>query len=111
MTNIWYTNADTLTRDKIEELKEEIKSSTPPDIIAITELKPKNYSRELIKNEYILDGYRFEEANLQDKGSTRGVAIYIRNSLNCSKIKSQKITFEEETPTDVISVELKLKKE
>ena len=50
------------------------------------------------------------EANLQDKGSTRGVAIYIRNLLNCSKIDSQKISVGNETPSEVISVELKLKK-
>ena len=50
------------------------------------------------------------EANLQDKGSTRGLAIYIRNLLNCSKIDSQKISVGNETPSEVISVELKLKK-
>ena len=79
----------TLTQDKIKELKEEIKSSTPPDIIATTELNPKN--RELTENEYKLDGYRFEKSNLRDKGSTRGIEIYIRNSLNCSKIAFQNI--------------------
>ena len=62
-------------QDKIKELKEEFKSSTPPNIIAITELKPKNYSRQLTKNRLKVDGYRFGEANLRDKGSTRGVAI------------------------------------
>ena len=70
---------------------------------AITELKLKYYSMELTKNEYKLDGYHFQEANLRDKGSTRGIAIYIRNSLNCSKIVSQKTAYGDETATEVIS--------
>ena len=45
--NIWFTNADTLTKDKIMELKENIKCDSPPDIIAISEVKPKNYKREI----------------------------------------------------------------
>ena len=45
---LWYTNADTLTSDKIQELKSLISSADQvPDIIAICEYKPKNYSREL----------------------------------------------------------------
>ena len=49
-----------------------------PDIIAITELKPKNYTRQLTENEYEIDGYKFEQENLMDKGSTSGVAMYIK---------------------------------
>ena len=56
LISIWYTNADTLTTAKINELKEEFKSSYPPDIIAITEIKPKNYTRELNKLEYRIEG-------------------------------------------------------
>ena len=37
--HVWYTNADTLTHDKIRELSMEISASNiPPDIIAITEI-------------------------------------------------------------------------
>ena len=46
----------------------------------------------------------------RDKASTRVVAIYIRNLFNCFQIESQKIASGNETPTEVISVELKLKK-
>ena len=39
--SIWYTNADTLTKDKLLELENEIhESNGPPYIIAITEIKP-----------------------------------------------------------------------
>ena len=48
LISIWYTNADVLTQAKIHELKEEISTSAVrPDIIAITEIKPKHYVREL----------------------------------------------------------------
>jgi hypothetical protein len=107
--NIWYTNADTLTKEKLHELKEDIKSDTPPDIIAITELKPKNYKRELTNVEYKIKGYRFEPKKLDDKGSTRGVALYIRESLNCSEIKINKIMHKDElAPSELICFEIKL---
>ena len=51
LLRIWYTNADVLTKDKLCELKEDIKSDYPPDIIAVTEIKPKNYTRQLLLNE------------------------------------------------------------
>ena len=35
LISIWYTNADTLTKEKLCELKEEINTSTPLDVIAI----------------------------------------------------------------------------
>ena len=63
-----HTNADTLTQAKIHKLKEEIKSITPPDVIAIVEIKPKKYN---------IEGYRFEPANLEDKGSSRDVSSVI----------------------------------
>ena len=89
LISIWYANADTLTRAKIHELKEEIKSSTPPDVIAIVEIKPKNYTRELTKSEYNIVGYSFEPANLEDEGSTRGVVLYVHKSLNFSKLDTR----------------------
>ena len=97
-----------MTKDKIYELKEDIKSGNPPDIIAITEIKPKNYTRELAKIDYKIDGYRFEEVNLSKRDSTRGVALYIRESLNCSLIEAHKIVDNSNAPTEVISAELRL---
>ena len=79
-----------------------------PDLIAITELMPKNYSRDLKTSDYKLDGYHFEEVNLDDRGSTRGVAVYFRKSLDCSVFETNKFMKIEDAPSEVISVELKL---
>ena len=109
--NIWYTNADTLTKDKIQELTNDINASSPPDIIAVTEIKPKNYTKELQMVEYMIDGYEFESANLKDRGSTRGVGIYSRKSLKCSKVDAFNITGENTSvPREVISICLNLEK-
>ena len=109
MLTLWYTNADTLTKDKLRELKQEIASGTPPDIIAITELKPKNYRRELTKIEYKIEGYRFEPKNLEDRGTTRGIALYIRDSIICSEIDTSKIIPSNAAPPkEVICFEMKL---
>ena len=62
--HVWYTNVNTLTKDKLLELNAEIKSQSPPDIIAMTEIKPKNYTRVLDQKQYNLGGYHFEEINL-----------------------------------------------
>ena len=109
--NIWYTNADTLTKNKIQELKDDINASSPPDIIAVTEIKPKNYTKELQIVEYMIDGYEFESVNLKDRGSTRGVGIYSRKSLKCSKVDAFNITGENTSvPREVISICLNLEK-
>ena len=71
--NIWYTNADTLTKDKIQELKDDINASSPPDIIAVTEIKPKNYTKELQIVEYMIDGYEFESVNLKQQGESASI--------------------------------------
>ena len=55
--NVWYTNADVLTNDKRLESKNEINTGTPPDIIAVAGIKPKNYARYLENVDYELNGY------------------------------------------------------
>ena len=110
--SIWYTNADTLTKEKLQELKDDINASSPPDIIAITEVKPKNYIKELTKVEYNIDGYKFEPVNLEDRGSTRGVAIYFRETLNCSILDTFNIMGDNESaPREVISICMNLEKD
>ena len=106
--HIWYTNVDTLTKDKLLELNAEIKSQSPPDIIAMTEIKPKNYTRVLDQKQYNLGGYHFEEINLTVRGPSRGVALYVRNGLNYQIVETSNIVGINEEPTDVISVELKI---
>lgn len=109
LISIWYTNTDTLTKEKVYELGEEIRSDTPPDIIAITELKPKNYKRELRMIDYELEGYSFEENNIDDKGPTRGVALYIRKPSDYLRLETGKVSgSDEQPPNEVLSVELSL---
>ena len=68
-----------LTQTKLRELREDIFSSDPPDIIAITELKPKYYTRELPEVEYKLTGYSLQHVNFKVKNSTWVIARnYIR---------------------------------
>ena len=107
--HIWYTNVDTPTKDKLLELNAEIKSQSPPDIIAMTVIKPKNHTRVLEHKQYNLGGYHFEEINLAVRGPSRGVALYVRNGLNYQIVKTLNIVGSNQEPTDEISVELKLK--
>ena len=90
---IWFTNADTLTLGKIHELENVIQSSaSAPDIIAVTEIKLTNYVRDITENDYKLNGYRFENANLADKGSTRGIAHFPLKHVRASqKVESMHI--------------------
>ena len=75
----------TLTKGKIQELKDDINGSSPLDVIAVTEIKPKNYTKQSQIVEYKNDGYEFESVKLKDRGSTKGVGTYFRKSLKCSK--------------------------
>ena len=101
----------TLTKEKLQELKEDINASSPPDIIAIIEVKPNNYIKELTKVEYNIDGYKFEPVNLEDHGSTRGVTIYFRETLNCSILDTFNIMGDNESaPREVISICMNLEK-
>lgn len=75
-----YTNADQLF-NKLSELKILILKEKP-DIIAVTELKPKN-TRYPLKTEHILlPGFQGPIDNLDKEG--RGVGIYIREGLEFS---------------------------
>ena len=72
-------------------------------------MKPKNYTKELTRVEYMIYDYIFEPVNLEDRGSTRGVAIYYHKSLNCSKIDTNKIMGSSEfAPREVISISINL---
>ena len=58
-----YTIADTLTKLKKLELENMIKEGSP-ELIAITELKPKNFKRVLQYLDYCIKDYNFEIENL-----------------------------------------------
>ena len=109
MLRIWYTNADTLTQDKIRELENEITSDMQPDIIAITEFKPKNYIRELTQHDFKLDNYIFECENLTSKTSTRGVAFYIHKSIKYKRLKTSEVIGQEiRYPKEMLTLDISL---
>jgi exonuclease III len=73
--NCIYTNADCLT-NKISELRLQIKNHNP-QIVGITEVKPKNFRYQLSNSEIALEGYELFGSNLQNK-TGRGVYIHAK---------------------------------
>ena len=89
----WYTNADCLT-NKLPELMARIETAeTPPDIICVTEVNPKNQRYQLNPAEVNIDGYEMVATNIQEQGS-RGLIIYCRPHIEAQEI-SLKISFKE----------------
>lgn len=110
LLTIWYTNADTLTKDKVNELTNEINQENPekPDIICITEFKPKNFSRTLTEQEYKIEGYEFVQVGIE-KAYTRGVAIYVNSALNYVKLDPTAITQSSDVaPSEILCLEIPL---
>ena len=85
---IWYTNADSIL-NKINELRQRIQDSPiKPDIIAITEAKPKAQRYEIQPAELQIDNYEIHSSNMSI-GQGRGIVVYtnseltvVENSLN-----------------------------
>ena len=77
---IYYTNCDCLTQSKLMELKVFVDQCNP-DIIAITELYPKNYIFSPDSVHYNIDGY---DLYMSDSSSGRGVGIYTKTCLNAT---------------------------
>ena len=73
-----YTNADTLTT-KMAELEHEISESNP-DVVMITEVKPKRCLHSVTTSCLVIKGYCDPYNNLNNDG--RGICIYIKNGLN-----------------------------
>lgn len=76
-----YTNADCLT-NKLTALEECIELNKP-DIIAVTELKPKNSTFPLSSSTFNMDNYQFFH-NIDSIG--RGIGIYTHNSLRAIEV-------------------------
>ena len=85
---------------------------TTPDIIAITEVKPTNFSRTLTALEYQLPGYNMEMDGLDSEDRGRGTAIYIHQSLQYIRIDLARViqsqTGTVSVPIDFIACEIKL---
>ena len=80
---ILYTNADGVL-NKREELAGMVEEHSP-DVIALTEVKPKNFRFEIQENELALAGYDLF-TNIKEK-DTRGVAILVNQRLKASELK------------------------
>ena len=79
------TNADSFL-NKIEEFKNRFLNTDRPDIIAITEVLPKNARYPLTKAELQLPGYEMFPNNFPDK-SKRGTIIYVTNKLKAVELQ------------------------
>lgn len=104
LINIWCTNADVFTVDKHLELIALLNNSEiAPDLIAITEVKPKHSRFPWSKPMYKIDGYQMETHNTEtDHG--RGMMIYVRDGLCYNVIDPD--TFTEANEAQFISLEL-----
>ena len=80
--DILFTNADHLNKEKMSELRQQI-NTMKPQVVAISEMKPKNNSKKLTAQDYAIPGYTLHPRNLEeDKG--RGIAIYTHNAIDKS---------------------------
>ena len=78
--NCIYLNADSLL-NKRDELRAVV-SQTEPDIIAITEVLPKNTRTPVQPSELRLEGYNM----FWNSNPRRGVCIYSKSSLKCDEV-------------------------
>ena len=80
---IMFANADQLTTPKKDELLLRIQRHKPL-IVAITEAKPKNCTKECLIIDYELENYSLHPVNLDSADPGRGIAVYIHKSLEKS---------------------------
>ena len=77
--SLYYTNADNLLF-KLDELKVRIQLVSP-DILIITEIYPKmGKSTDITEDELHIDNYSLFRSNVKE--SSRGVAIYVKDTLS-----------------------------
>ena len=83
---IWATNVDVLTKEKLTELKYRIGlDQTPPHIIALSEVRPKQYKHQRDLADYQLDGYNIEHRNvIMRDPSGRGLIVYVKETITCN---------------------------
>jgi hypothetical protein len=78
-----YTNADSLS-NKMTELKT-IAIIEKPHVIAVTEVKPKNY-RDITLEDFTLEGYETHSLNVTSRVG-RGIIIYTHESVRANDIE------------------------
>ena len=81
--NIMFTNADTLTKDKMLELLHTIYNrSTLPHVIAISEAKPKNSETDFNPVTVQIPSYNMEPLNMKLTDKGRGMLPFLRDDLD-----------------------------
>ena len=80
---IMFANVDQLTSSKKDELLICIQNEKPM-IVAITEAKPKNSTKDRSIMDYELENYSLHPINLQNCDPGRGIAVYTHKSLEKS---------------------------
>ena len=80
---ILYTNADCFTVTKQTELKCYIEDKSP-DIIAITEILPKNTNFDIDSSHYEIEGYSMFTSDLT---TGRGCALYVKSEIPATLTK------------------------
>jgi len=84
--SIMYTNADGLI-NKRQELKALINSAKGySNVLAVTEIKPKNMSQQLLTSEFNLPGYSFFTNGLDDQ-TKRRLLLYISADIETSLVE------------------------
>lgn len=84
---IMVSNVDVFSQDKLRELKHRLQeSNVNPHIIALQEVRPKNYRFERMLVEYSIDGYEMLEKNVINAGEGRGLLLYIRRNMSFIEI-------------------------
>lgn len=82
-----FSNVDTYSADKQLELSERLKlMEHTPQVIALQEVKPKNYRYEKSIAEYKLDGYDIVEHNL-NANEGRGLLLYVKENTKCTSVE------------------------
>ena len=82
-----FSNVDTLTFEKLQELRVRIDSmDSKPSIIALCEVKPKNFRYERNLAEYNLEGYDLLPYNIGKDDPGRGMLIYILSGVQYSPV-------------------------
>ena len=89
---IWSTNSDVFTKEKFLELKQRLSDAdTKPDIIAISETKPKNFEVEIPPSAYAIPGYDCELRNVSKNSAGRGLLLYVNSSLDFTSVDLESV--------------------
>ena len=82
-----FSNVDVLTPDKLRELKTRVQdNNVKPSIIALQEVRPKNYRYDRLLVEYSIDEYEMVGKNISNAEEGRGLLIYVHKSVTFTEI-------------------------